>query len=435
MPKHEFMSPKAIANRIKTKGLQKLRWYCQVCQKQCRDQNGFKCHMTSESHQRQLLLVAENPGRYIGGYSEEFLRDFLDLLKRGYGTRRVHCNIIYNEYIQNKEHIHMNATRWLSLTGFVKFLGRTGICDVEPTPKGWFIKYIDRDPETIKRQAAMEKKKQMDLDDEERLQKFIEKQIERANEEYPTDEPIYTELQKDDDVKITFSLSKNKECSATQDMEEDTSGVKKEELELDPMLSAIPPPSIKQELECKQEDGFVRPKIIPVKPMEMNVFKVAGVQQTKPAIKPQVKEEGKKRKISALEEIKMMEELRKEKKNRRENWLTKGIVVKVVNKSLGEKFYKKKGVVEELEDSYTGIVNMLDTGAKVKIDQAHLETVIPAIGRMVMVVNGAYRGTKAVLEAINTKKFSVTVKLAERLTMDRVVDGIAYEDVSKLHTR
>lgn len=47
----------------------------------------------------------------------------------------------------------------------------------------------------------MERKKQMDLDDEERLQKFIEKQIERANEEYPTDEPIYTELQKDDDVK------------------------------------------------------------------------------------------------------------------------------------------------------------------------------------------------------------------------------------------
>jgi hypothetical protein len=33
-----------IANRIKAKGLQKLRWYCQLCQKQCRDENGFKCH-------------------------------------------------------------------------------------------------------------------------------------------------------------------------------------------------------------------------------------------------------------------------------------------------------------------------------------------------------------------------------------------------------
>ncbi len=33
-----------IGNRIKAKGLQKLRWYCQLCQKQCRDENGFKCH-------------------------------------------------------------------------------------------------------------------------------------------------------------------------------------------------------------------------------------------------------------------------------------------------------------------------------------------------------------------------------------------------------
>ena len=31
-----------IANRIKSKGLQKLRWYCQMCQKQCRDENGFQ---------------------------------------------------------------------------------------------------------------------------------------------------------------------------------------------------------------------------------------------------------------------------------------------------------------------------------------------------------------------------------------------------------
>ncbi len=33
-----FLTPKAIGNRIKAKGLQKLRWYCQSCQKQCRDE-------------------------------------------------------------------------------------------------------------------------------------------------------------------------------------------------------------------------------------------------------------------------------------------------------------------------------------------------------------------------------------------------------------
>jgi DNA/RNA-binding protein KIN17 len=36
-----FLTPKAIANRIKSKGMQKLRWYCQMCEKQCRDEVSF----------------------------------------------------------------------------------------------------------------------------------------------------------------------------------------------------------------------------------------------------------------------------------------------------------------------------------------------------------------------------------------------------------
>ena len=54
--------------------------------------------------------------------------------------------------------------------------------------------------------------------------------------------------------------------------------------------------------------------------------------------------------------------------------------MKVVHKKLGEKYYNKKGVVMEVQDLFTGIVKMLETGDKIKIDQAHLETVIPAIG-------------------------------------------------------
>ena len=52
-----------IANRIKAKGLQKLRWYCQMCQKQCRDENGFKCHLTSEGHKRQMMVFGQSPTR------------------------------------------------------------------------------------------------------------------------------------------------------------------------------------------------------------------------------------------------------------------------------------------------------------------------------------------------------------------------------------
>ena len=52
-----------------------------------------------------------------------------------------------SRYIGHKEHLHMNATKWLTLTEFIKHLGREGLCVVDETEKGWYITYIDRDPE------------------------------------------------------------------------------------------------------------------------------------------------------------------------------------------------------------------------------------------------------------------------------------------------
>ena len=60
--------------------------------------------------------------------------------------------------------------------------------------------------------------------------------------------------------------------------------------------------------------------------------------------------------------------------------LTQGIIVKVLHEKLGDHFYRKKGIVEEVRDTFIGVVKMIETGDKIKIDQAHLETVIPAIG-------------------------------------------------------
>jgi len=51
---------------------------------------------------------------------------FLELLRRRFGTKRVGANIVYQEYIADKEHTHMNATQWETLTEFIKWLGREG---------------------------------------------------------------------------------------------------------------------------------------------------------------------------------------------------------------------------------------------------------------------------------------------------------------------
>ena len=82
MPKHGWLTPKAIANRIKAKGLQKLRWYCQMCQKQCRDEVGrrgenFNMRTMSKQYRQIPRLVKYHltcTGVYeISGYhSREF---------------------------------------------------------------------------------------------------------------------------------------------------------------------------------------------------------------------------------------------------------------------------------------------------------------------------------------------------------------------------
>lgn len=391
-----FLTPKAIANRIKAKGLQKLRWYCQMCQKQCRDENGFKCHMMSESHQRQLLLFAENPDEYVDTFSKDFMDGYLELLQRRFGTKRVHCNIVYQEYIAERNHTHMNATQWETLTEFVKWLGKEGHCEVDYTEKGWFVKYIDRDPETIRRQEQARAKERMDMDDNERMAKLIQEQVERgAKMEKNVKDSEYTELVREsEDEKVVLSLG----------------GAKKQET-----ARPLPVENPFKKPAAKDENPFSADK--------PSTSKESG------GAKPKV---GEKRK-SALDEIMEFEEKKKEKMNRKDYWLHEDIVVKVISKKLGEKYYKKKGYVKAVEDVYGGIIKMLDSGDKIKVDQSHLETVIPATGKTVLIVNGAYRGQTATLESIHEKKFCCTVSLNMGPLKGRVLDNIPYEDVCKLY--
>ncbi|KAK7966102.1 uncharacterized protein PG986_000379 [Apiospora aurea] len=185
MGKAEVGSAKHLSNQMRRKGLQRLRWYCQVCEKQCFDDNGFKMHTQSESHVRQMLVVGEDSKKFINDYSRQFQRDFLQLLRTSHGEKAVQINQFYQSYIANKEHIHMNATKWPSLTEFAKHLGREGICRVEEKEdgKGIFVAWIDDSPEAMRRREAIKKKEMQDKGDEEREQRMIKEQIKRANKE------------------------------------------------------------------------------------------------------------------------------------------------------------------------------------------------------------------------------------------------------------
>lgn len=388
MGKHEAGTPKFIANKIKAKGLQKLRWYCQMCQKQCRDENGFKCHTTSESHQRQLLIFADNADKYIDEFSKEFQEGYCELLSRQFGTKRVNANRVYQDYISDRNHLHMNSTQWETLTEFVKYLGREGFCVVDETEKGWFVQYIDRDPETIALQEKMAKKDKMEKDDNEKMMEFLEKQIERGKEIGNSTEHQPTELVRDESSEpITINLPMFKKPQ--------------------PKLASLPINSSLTKKDDWSSKSDNSKELIAKKP--------------------------EKKKLSALEEIMKEEEDKRKKAPKRENWLAENIVVKVVTDSLGVKYYKKKGVIVKVIDKFCAKIRMLDSDNKLKLDQAHLETVIPAVGRLVKVLNGAYIGLKAELIDIDAQNYCVSLKLASGPLTGKVIKNVQYEDISKLH--
>ena len=97
----------------------------------------------------------------------------------------------------------MNSTRWVTLTEFVKHLGRSGIARVDETEKGWFLAWIDSSPKALEKQVrddrskihsetgvdhsllqeAALKKERSTMSDEQRERLLIAEQIERAKAE------------------------------------------------------------------------------------------------------------------------------------------------------------------------------------------------------------------------------------------------------------
>ena len=145
-----------------------------------------------------------------------------------FGTKRVRANQVYQEYIADKNHLHMNSTRWVTLTEFVKHLARSGIARVDETEKGWFIAWIDSSPKALakavrlappiffylqshtKFQEASLKKDRATVSDEQRERQLIAEQITRAaaeeGSEPSSDMPAVEEgLKREEKVVLSFS--------------------------------------------------------------------------------------------------------------------------------------------------------------------------------------------------------------------------------------
>jgi hypothetical protein len=86
--------------------------------------------------------------------------------------------------------------------------------------------------------------------------------------------------------------------------------------------------------------------------------------------------------------------------DRKDYWLHRNIIVRVVSKKLADgKYFKRKAIVDRMIDKYTAEVEVLDSdpdtrdgGDILRLDQDDLETVIPKEGKQVRILNGRERG-------------------------------------------
>lgn len=210
MARAEVGTAKHQSKQLKASGLQKLKFFCQICEKQCRDANGFKNHLSSPSHQGRIQELSETgKGRaVIEEYSLDFQRDFLRLLKVNHGTKKVNANKFYQEYILNdRNHVHMNSTKWNSLTAFVKHLGRNGLVRVEQDGNseedGFALEIRFIDPAGELKQVNLQEKQKQLASEEEVSMKLIKKQISWGKQAEKVEEEIVPPT-KSGPVKLTI---------------------------------------------------------------------------------------------------------------------------------------------------------------------------------------------------------------------------------------
>ena len=444
MPKAEKGSAKDIANRMKARGLQKLKFYCQMCSKQCRDENGFKCHLTSDSHLRNMKLFRDNASGIMDNFSSEFEKVYVETLRRRHGTQRMNANNVYQEVIMDKNHVHMNSTKWASLSDFVQYLGKKGICVVEETERGWYVTYIERDPALLARQEALKKKAEADQREEqlaaerrEVLRMEAAKALDRAG---GVMESVASEIgsreesgdKKMIEMKLSASMST---ASQPKKKRRGNTGAKLSLVEEDDDDDESDHVDIKEkkldEKSTMQDyDRYCNQRMTKAGTTSSS----NSTRQQEPTAKDSPDNSDKKDHTSDKKQ-KVNDSIDDEKK--KDYWLYRDIIVRIINKKLSNgQYYKRKAIVDKVIDKYEARVEVLESSRKandggdiLRLDQDDLETVIPKkLGEKVRILVGQHRGKKAKVLRLTKEDYRAEV----RLTDDDIVVTLDYEDFSML---
>jgi DNA/RNA-binding protein KIN17 len=378
-----------------------LKWYCNFCKRQCSDENGYKVHCSTFSHKAAVERYNRDPSGNRSSASNDFLNGFCAVLhgfssrlklKRGKGTQSiggeddwVDSNLVYQEYIKDRHHTHLSATRWNSVAGFVRFLGQKGIAQVkkrknngegdamedselkylfgsgehenedeveedenvnsseeeeealesDPTkrPK-WFIKLIDKSPEAIlasKSKDAALKKASQDEQLQARQMNMVERQAATSSQSAKASTVVLVSKAKkfavDREVASIFT-EENDSSSSSEASEE------KKKPKLNPILEKLAAEEVewKKKRPTKEDDG---PVSYYSSPVQIDIPESEATEE--------------------LNEV---------------AWIQKGLLVRIGNEEIGEgKYFRMLAVIDQVIQDFGAQVTVLKSGDQLLLDQ------------------------------------------------------------------
>lgn len=212
----------------------------------------------------------------------------------------------------------------------------------------------------------------MDKDDEERMMEFIEKQVEKGQQETSSQSETVKEplTRFENDTPIVLNMKINKKAKI---------------------------PIIKQE---KTETSSVSGELV-------SIISDIKTEETNEGYTD--------KETNSTRSERHKSKLSKDDGNK-EGWLREGLMVKIITKSLGDKYYKSKGIIQSVENSkFVGKIKLKSPeeveNHVIKTDQEYLETVIPAMGKQVVILWGKYKNMKGVVYKLHIENYSIDVKL------------------------
>lgn len=388
-----------------------------------------------------------------------------------YCQSRVLANTVYCDLIADKQHVHMNATVWSTLSEFVLYLKRSGKCNVDWSEEGWYLEYIDHD--RLEKEEREEAKRREELSAEQRREKIMNRLVEEAWKDTETQQKEVVPFDRSKTENVSFAMPAN---PTKPEKEEPTApapldltrlaGTAQSETQIsnaqpDTEGSTLLEPPRKKKLtalerivaeqeerkrgassrglgasssrggeqsdmrrqperEDQRREVSRSPPAVRARPFARSSPPSDGAVESGPSrVPPQPPPVPKPRATSEAKEVPQDED--------EEPWLGAGLVVRVMNASLGNgKYYRQKGkVLKTRDDGYVGEVQMLQRGDVLLLDQATLHPVVPTVNAEIMVIRGKQKGTHGTILSVDLDTSEAHVDFRDRIV------ALPFDDICK----